>query len=356
MSPARPPEEARCAGEAERTPASAAAARARALPPHDRLVAITGSTGFIGRHLVVALAQAGWRVRLLLRRDPDEPTWRDVCPEIVAGSLGDSAAIDRLVQGASAVVHLAGLIKATSRQRFMAVNHDGAVRMAQAAQRLAPGAHFMMVSSLAAREPMLSDYAASKRAGEQAVLALLGARATVVRPPAVYGPGDRETLLFFKLAERRIVPLLGAPDARAAMIHVRDLSDLIVRLLGQAPDGRTVTAADERLEGYGWKEILSTATAAVGNPGPSFVQAPMAVLRGLACVGDIARVFGSASMLNSQKLRELRHRDWSVSADEHAVPRGWAPALSLREGFSDTVAWYRQAGWLSVARGATPSA
>ncbi len=75
MSPARPPEEARCAGEAERTPASAAAARARALPPHDRLVAITGSTGFIGRHLVVALAQAGWRVRLLLRRDPDEPTW-----------------------------------------------------------------------------------------------------------------------------------------------------------------------------------------------------------------------------------------------------------------------------------------
>jgi nucleoside-diphosphate-sugar epimerase len=248
------------------------------------------------------------------------------------------------------------LIKATSRQRFMAVNHEGAVRVAQAAQRLAPGAHFMMVSSLAAREPMLSDYAASKRAGEQAVLALLGARATVVRPPAVYGPGDRETLLFFKLAERRIVPLLGAPDARAAMIHVRDLSDLIVRLLGQAPDGRTVTAADERLEGYGWKEILSTAAAAVGNPGPGFVQAPMAVLRSLACVGDIARVFGSASMLNSQKLRELRHRDWSVSADEHAVPRGWAPALSLREGFSDTVAWYRQAGWLSAARGATPSA
>ena len=181
--------------------------------PDSPLAAVTGATGFIGRHLVAELHRAGWRVRLLLRREPDVAEWRDLPPpQVVAGALDDDAALERLVEGADVVIHLAGLIKAARRRDFLAVNRDGAAAMARAVERVAPGARFVLVSSLAAREPQLSDYAASKRAGEGAVLEVLGSRATVLRPPVVYGPGDRETLVFFQLAGRRLVPLLGSAE------------------------------------------------------------------------------------------------------------------------------------------------
>ncbi|MGJ7581195.1 NAD-dependent epimerase/dehydratase family protein [Variovorax sp. RHLX14] len=314
------------------------------------MAAVTGATGFIGRHAVEALTQAGWRVRLLLRRDPSGSAWRASRPEVVAGSLNDDAALDRLVDGADAVVHLAGLIKAARRAEFFEVNCKGVERLADAVRRRVPDAHFVMVSSLAAREPSLSDYAASKHAGERAALDMLGDRVTVLRPPAVYGPGDRETLRFFQVAGWRRVPLMGSPDARAALIHVRDVARLIAVLAAESSNGRVMTAADDRPEGYSWRGLLGAAAGAVGNREPRFVQAPASLLRGVALIGDIARLAGSASMLNTQKLRELRHADWAVAPGELARPTGWAPEFDIDSGFADAVAWYRAAGWLPQAR------
>jgi nucleoside-diphosphate-sugar epimerase len=310
------------------------------------LVAVTGATGFIGRHLVVALARAGWRIRLLLRREPDVPQWRGLGLQVVAGALADEAAMSRLVEGVDAVVHVAGLIKAARREQFFSVNGEASATLARTVGRIAPQAHFMLVSSLAAREPALSDYAASKRAAEAAVLDALGSRVTVLRPPAVYGPGDRETLLFFQLARGARVPLLGGPESRLAMIHVHDLVRLIVALAAIQPCGQVLAAADGRPEGYRWDELLGTAARAVGNLEPRFFKVPQPLLGGVALVGDLARAMGVASMLSSQKLRELRHADWSVSPAELAQPTGWSAHLDLDEGFVDAVAWYRAAGWL----------
>lgn len=134
------------------------------------LAAITGANGFIGRQLVPILAQSGWRLRLLLRRDPVVTEWQQLRPEIVAGTLADRPALEQLVDGATAIVHLAGLIKAPTREQFFEVNRDGAAALATAAQSVAPRAHLLIVSSLAAREPTLSDYAASKYAGETAAV------------------------------------------------------------------------------------------------------------------------------------------------------------------------------------------
>jgi 2-alkyl-3-oxoalkanoate reductase len=310
------------------------------------IVALTGGSGFVGRRVAPLLAAAGWRVRLLLRRDPVCPEWRDLHPQIVAGDLRDPAALAQLTSGVDAVVHVAGLIKATRTQQYFAVNHQGTVALAEAARRHAPHAHFLHVSTIAAREPRLSDYAASKRAGEDAVLALLGQQATVLRPPAVYGPGDRETLVFFQIAQRQLVPLLGAPAAMASMIHVEDLAQLVVAQLSETPHGALLTAADERPAGYSWREVFSTAARAVGNDRARMFHAPAALLRTAALLGDVGKLLGSSNMLNSQKLRELRHVDWSVPAAEWARPTGWEPRFSLVEGFGQTVAWYRRAGWL----------
>jgi len=310
-------------------------------------VAVTGANGFIGRHLVRILAQSGWQVRLLLRSAPTVAEWRDCPLQIVAGSLSDTNALERLVEGASAAIHVAGLIKAATRSEFLKVNRDGTVALAQAVKRKAPGAHFLHVSSLAAREPHLSDYAASKRAGEDVALEILSNQATVLRPPAIYGPGDRETLVFFQLAQRRWVPLLGPADARAAMLHVHDLVQLIERLAATTPRGQVLTAADARPEGYSWDEVLRTAACAVGNDHARLFPAPQTLLRTAALIGDVGRLLGSAQMLNSQKLRELRHADWAVRPNELAQAPGWAPRFDLQAGFADAVSWYRRCGWLT---------
>lgn len=310
------------------------------------LVALTGATGFIGQRLVPVLASDGWRVRLLLRRDPARPEWRGVEPQVVAGDLADPVALRQLVAGADAVVHVAGLIKATRRRHFYAINHQGSVALADAVLAAAPAARFLHVSTLAAREPSLSDYAGSKRAGEDAVLERLGPRVTVLRPPAVYGPGDRESLVFFQMGSKRFVPLAGPPDARAAMIHVDDLTALLVALLREQPRGAVLSAADARPAGYSWREVFHTAALAVGNPAARLFHAPAAMLHAIALAGDLGRIAGSASLLSHQKLGELRHRDWSVSAAELARPAGWLPRYPLAEGFAQAVAWYRRAGWL----------
>jgi len=310
------------------------------------VVALTGATGFIGKRLVALLAADGWRVRLLLRRDPVVPEWRGVEPQIVAGDLGDPQALRQLVAGTAAVVHVAGMIKAARRRQFYAVNHLGSVALADAMLAAAPAARLLHVSTIAAREPQLSDYAGSKRAGENAVLERLGARATVLRPPAVYGPGDRESLVFFQMASKPLVPLAGTPQARAAMIHVDDLTALLVAQLREEPRGAVLTAADARPAGYSWREVLHLAARAVGNTRARLFHAPAPMLHAIALGGDLARLFGAASMLSHQKLRELRHADWSVSMDEWARPAGWQPRYPLSDGFGHAVAWYRRAGWL----------
>lgn len=168
-----------------------------------RLVALTGATGFLGVHLVRALAAADFRVRVLARRPPSEPGWGGVAPERIKGSLEDEKAVDQLVDGADVVVHAAGVIKADTLAGYMGVNCDGVLRMAAAVERRAPSARFLLVSSLAAREPKLSRYAASKAAGEAAAAALINeSRLVVVRPPAIYGPGDLETFTVFKAAAK----------------------------------------------------------------------------------------------------------------------------------------------------------
>lgn len=292
------------------------------------------------------------RVRILTRRDPVNAGWRDLDFEVVPGGLGDAGALRQLVAGADAVVHLAGLIKAVDTAQFMAVNRDGSRAVAEAARRGAPAAHFLHVSSLAARAPALSGYAASKRAGEQVVLEILGERVTVLRPPAVYGPGDAETLIFFQLASRRRVWVPGTATARMALIHVGDLVAAIGSLVRAIPSGRVHAISDARPSGYSWHEILDTAAQAVGNRAPKFHALPRWPLAAAALCGDLGRRFGYANMLTSGKLRELLHPDWTLSAAEQISADDWRPQYDLPSGFGTTVAWYREVGWLASPSGA----
>ena len=315
------------------------------------IAAVTGGTGFLGRHLVGALAARGYRVRMLVRQAPLHPQLRGLDLEVVPGGLFDPGALDRLVDGADLVVHAAGLVKAAREGAFWTVNRDGAQQMAHAVRRRGNGARLVLVSSLAARAPGLSAYAGSKRAGEAAVTGTIApADWMIVRPTAIYGPWDRELLTFFRAADRGLMPLLGAADARLTLVHVEDAASEIAQLAAAAPAGRIYAVADARPEGYGWRDLGRAMEAAVGRPLRP-VGIPRGLLRVLAHVeGARGWASGRAASLSPGKMREITHPDWSIGPDERPSAAIGTAKRPLADGFQATVDWYRSVGWLRPAR------
>lgn len=308
-----------------------------------RVAAVTGATGFLGRHLVGALAEQGWTVRALVRRDAVLAAPDGVEPEIVIGGLSDEDALARLCRGAEVLIHAAGLIKARAAEDFAAVNAAGAARAARAA-RLADVPRTLLVSSLAAREPQLSTYAASKRAGEAQAREILGDRVSILRPTAIYGPGDLETLGVFEAALRLPVAPVFDPRARITMIHVEDAARQIAAAAGRPPERPVVALSDAQGDGYGWREIVQAAARAVGRDSTP-VRLPAATLTAAGLAGATLRLFGANPILTPGKAREMRHLDWSLGPEERwsTAP---APRFDLEGGFAHTVAWWRVAGML----------
>ncbi|OYX33085.1 MAG: hypothetical protein B7Y99_07840 [Caulobacterales bacterium 32-69-10] len=306
------------------------------------IAALTGATGFLGAQLVQSLDAAGFQVRALARREPSPPGWGEARPQIVSGDLSDDAALQRLTDGAEVVVHCAGAIRAPDLAGFLAINRDGTDRLA----RLAQDSRFLLVSSLAARAPEISAYAASKRAAESVAAQIIPPeRLTIVRPPAIYGPGDRETLTLFQAAAMLpVLPVLSG-QARMSLVHVEDAACHISALAARQPIGATYTLADDRPEGYGWREVLGALGKSVGKT-PILANFPPGALGFLTSVsGLLSRVNGRPPLLSADKARELLHLDWAVRKDELA-PDLPPARYGLEAGFASTASWYRVAGWL----------
>jgi 2-alkyl-3-oxoalkanoate reductase len=306
-----------------------------------RLVAVTGATGFVGPHLVAALARRGWKIRLLVRRWSPLPSLAGVEAELVLGDVSDEAALRRLVDGADTVIHAAGLIKARRSSDFRTVNRDGTALVS----KLAPTARFVLLSSLAAREPLLSPYGASKRAAEEAVAGRSGPW-LAVRAPAVYGPGDRETLAYFRAVARGFAPRPNLPDARLSLIHVADLAEALA-LAVERPAAASVCEIDDGREGgYGYPDMQAAAEAALGRTART-LAIPRIAMEGVALVNRASHALGGpVQILTPGKVKEIFHIDWTVHDRRLAAAIGFAARYDLASGFGDTILWYRRQGWL----------
>ena len=304
-----------------------------------KLVAVTGATGFVGPHLVAALARRGWRLRLLVRRWSPVPSLAGVDADLILGDLSSESALRQLVDGADAVVHAAGLIKAKADRDFLPVNRDSAALLSA----LAPDAHMVLLSSLAAREPQLSAYGASKRAGE-AVVASRSGPWTIVRAPAVYGPGDRETLAYFRAVNSGIAPQPRLPAARLSLIHVADLAEALALSVERPPPSSTYEIDDGRTYTYG--DMAAAAGEALGRR-PWRLSVPRGVMAGIARWNELRQVLGSgAQILTRGKVNEIFHPDWSAADRRLVAAIGFQPRYDLASGFRDTILWYRAKHWL----------
>lgn len=314
----------------------------------DGVIAVSGATGFLGVHIVAALAREGRRIRILARRDPAHELWRGIELEVVPGRLEDSRSLERLTLGAEAVIHVAGLIKARDSSEFLRINRDGTLAIAQAAKQHAAASRFIAISSLAAREPQLSPYAASKRASEEAAYDVYRDKRdqlVVVRPPVIYGPWDRETLAIFKTASHRLVPIFGS--GRIAVVHVADAAAAIARLAIGAGGAGLYALADDNPAGYSMRELMGEAARALGRV-PNFVRIPdWALLIAGQSSAWLGRMRGDAPIFSVGKAREMLHPDWSVAPGEVLPSAIYQSRIGISEGFRATAAWYKGAKWLT---------
>ena len=298
------------------------------------ILALTGGTGFVGRATIAAAVAAGHHVPALARR-PQPP---QTGVEWVAGDLADRAALGRLCQGADAVLHIAGRVSAPDRASFDAANVDGTAAVVRAAVD-AGVRRFVHVSSLAAREPDLSDYGGSKAGAEAAARAFTGELA-IVRPPGVYGPGDAEMRDVFRLAAwgLAVVP----PPGRVSLIHVDDLAQLLVALAtSPAPPALTEPAGGPSIDHH---RLAYAIGRAVGRPRPLVLSVPAPLLAAVARLDR--RLRGEDAKLTPDRARYLVHPDWSARPELAPPPALWSPAIALDDGLAATARWYRDAGWL----------
>ena len=205
-----------------------------------RLVTIYGGSGFVGRYVARRMAQAGWRVRVAVRR-PNEalfvrPYGTPGQVEPVLCNIRDDASVRAALEGADAVVNCVGILNAVGRNGFDAVQAEGAGRVARAAAA-AGVAHLVHVSAIGADAGSESDYARTKAEGEAAVLAAFP-DAVILRPSIIFGPEDQFFNRFAGMARMApVLPLVGA-DTRFQPLHVEDVAKAaVLGATGQAAPG-----------------------------------------------------------------------------------------------------------------------
>jgi dihydroflavonol-4-reductase len=321
-------------------------------------VALTGATGFVGGHLVDVLLRSGHEVRALARPGSEPAAALEARGvEIVGGRLEDDAALGRLASGAEILFHLAGLVAARNEAEFLAANRDGAVAAARAA-RAAGVRRVVLVSSLAVTGPAaagrpldesaaprpVTPYGRSKLAGEQAVRDA-GVAWTIVRPPAVYGPGDRQFLRLFRAARLGVLPLLGDGRQELSLVHAADLAEALVEA-GASPktEGRVYHAAHPAVVTQ--RELAQAIGRSVGRR-VRCLAVPAPVVRAILAVSGLAaRLAGAATLLSADKAPELLAPAWTCSSEALRRDAGWVARMGLADGLADAARAYRDAGWL----------
>jgi nucleoside-diphosphate-sugar epimerase len=304
-------------------------------------LAVTGATGFVGKSLIPQLLMRGHHVSVLVR-DPMHSVWPDGV-RVVKGDLADAQALAALVRGVDGVIHLAGKVSALTRHEFDLVNVLGIENVARAAVH-AGVKRFVNLSSLAAREPDLNDYAASKFAGEEKLQAFAQTVSIIqLRAAAIYGPGDKATLPLLKSLLNTFAVVPGGPHAWFSMIHVNDVARSVADAAETESTG--VFELSDGSDGYRWSDVVAVMREHFGQPKRVFFM-PKAIAMMLGRGGDVVgRFLGRPAMLNSGQLRQLYHGDWRVKQQHWPVHN----SISLRKGLPETVQWYQKSGMLPRA-------
>lgn len=318
---------------------------------------VTGATGFVGSHLVDALLTAGWTVTALARSASKAATLSERGVRVVAGHLHLQSALVDAIHGQDVVYHVAGAIAARCEADFLAANREGTRNIVNAAMAANPP-RFVLVSSLAAGGPSprgtpldgsqeprpVTAYGRSKLEAER-IVRESPLRWSIVRPPMVYGPRDREVLKVFSLVRLGVAPVFGDGTQELSAVHAADLANALAAV-GTSPrsDGQIYHACHP--ETFTSAEFVRAVATSMGRP-VRIVRVPAGVGRGLLRLTEAgARLTGKTTILTADKANEFFQPAWTGDPASLIRDCGWQPAYDLRRGLADTYQWYRNAGWL----------
>jgi dihydroflavonol-4-reductase len=324
-------------------------------------ILLTGASGFVGSHILDSLRRRGLPTALLLQPTSNrgfiEPHLREV--EVRPGSLGDPESLRQAMADITHVIHCAGATKAREVAGFYEVNQTGTSNVVAAANGQGGRVRRLVhISSLAAAGPAspdrparedhppapVSEYGKSKLAGEREVRNHCRAEHVILRPPAVYGPRDREFRRLFHTVKNHCLPRPSKPQP-FSLVFVKDLAETVVSCLDHpAASGKTYfVASREIVTGRTLAEEIAAQMRVWTLPVPLPIALwwPICLARDLWC-----RLTGKPSILSLQKLAELRAPGWVCDPTCLERETGLACATTLKAGIGETLSWYRQHGWL----------
>ncbi len=326
------------------------------------IVFLTGGSGFLGSHIAEQLNEAGIAVRALVRRTSDTKFLKSLDNvELVNGSIYDVPGLVKVMGDATHVIHSAGLVKAKTPAEFHRVNAAGAVCMLEAAKRHGNIERFVLVSSLAVCGPSadgkplppdappnpVTHYGRSKLAAERAAQAMRGELpVTIIRPPLIYGPRDREVLAFFKSVKFGVLPYMGSTARGVSAVFGSDCAAACVSALSaDVPSGKAYCVEDGETQTLG--ELVGQIEEAMGKRTWFRMPVPRKVLEAAAVGSELfGRFTDQAVMLTRDKCNELYAPHWVCESSEARADLGWQPKVSFQRGARITAEWYRRQGWL----------
>ena len=320
---------------------------------------LTGATGFIGGRLVRKLRGEGIALRCLVRASSRTKELEDAGAELAVVDLAAGQGVERALEGAEAVIHLAGAVRSWNAEGFRMANVEATRQLAEAANRVGVG-RFVLVSSLAAAGPSprgvaltedlepdpIGLYGQSKLAAER-VLAEVAAPEldwSIVRPSIVYGPRDRDVFALFRSCARGLGVYVAPPRVQVSMVHVDDVLQLVMAAVERAPRGAVYFCSDG--EAYTWRRIVEAIAAALERKVLP-LRVPPTLVWPLALAAETTRLWKQRPpLLSRQKVLEARQVSWVCSPAKASAELGYEAQWPLREGIAQAAEWYRKEGWL----------
>lgn len=315
---------------------------------------VTGGSGFIGSHLVEDLVKRGHEVRALVRSTSSLLRLRTLKVDLVQGDTRDKDSLRAAVRDMDYVFHLGGVIHAPDCRTYFEVNAEGTRNLVEACLEVNPALRkFVHVSSISAAGPSpsdaapdeeaecrpVSDYGRSKLAAEGIVLAAAGRLpVTVIRPPNVMGPRQKELAEAIKLLRMRIKPLIGRKSSRTSIAAVGDVVRALV-LAAEDPRsaGRIYYVTDGRA--YSWREITNAVAEEVGV-GRFYLPVPFPVQYLIAALAEgAARVLKKAPLVSREHVRAARRRCWVFDGSRIGRELGFTTESDMKAAVRAAVAW-----------------
>ncbi len=330
------------------------------MPENHPSILITGANGFVGARLCRTFLDKGFEVVAGVRKSSDVSQLKGLGVTYRYGDVNQPETLEQMVTGVDYIIHNAGVVKAKHADTFFEVNEKGTRSLFEAVVNFNPGVKKVVyISSLAAAGPSdgntpvteedephpITVYGLSKLAGERAALSFSNKfNVMAVRPPGIYGPGDKEIFAFFQTVNSRIKPYIGDTGRKLQLVHVDDLCyGLYLAVNGETQTGSIYFIAENR--SYTMKELISLLQSAIGKSCIPLII-PSALFKAIAYVSErLLKIFGVTPMLTTEKAGELL-ASWEVSIAKATRDFGYDSQIPFERGARDTFQWYKNEGWL----------